>query len=183
MNDCRVPQQLSLWNINLLTVAAASGPGGGTRFAYALTEPMSTGEFYLDWFFTYPLGQLMPRIGTFAISALFKANGRSWAWLDAGDGDVDRYAYFDIENGVQGATSGADVRSTIEDVGDGWYRCTMYSVSQLSEEYSLPDNTTVSMGPANEDDGFGYAGNGTGVFVADVQFSAPGDEYIAPPPP
>lgn len=186
--SCRVSQNLKLWNVGGgLVVANATGPGGGSsaagKFPFSLTEPEATGEFYLDWFFSdvSAKGQVFPLAGPFTISALFKANGRTWAWLDAGDGDVDRYAYFDIENGVLGMTSGADVSSTIEEVGDGWFRCTMYSVSQINPEYGVADNSSMSIGPANEDGGFGYAGNGTGILVADVQFEAPGAE-LAPAP-
>lgn len=185
---CRVPQNLKLWNVGGgLVVANAAGPGGGTSaaglFPFTLTEPNAVGEFYLDWFFSdaSAKGQVFPVGAPFSISALFKANGRAWAWLDAGDGDVDRFAYFDIENGVQGMTSGADVSSTIEDIGDGWFRCTMYSVSQISEEYGVANNSTISIGPADEDGAFGYTGNGTGILVADIRFESAGAE-LSPAP-
>lgn len=181
--NCHVPKNLKLWNANGgLVVTSSVGPGGGTEassfFPFELTEPDVEGEFYLDWFFSdaSAKGQIFPLAAPFAISALFKANGRAWAWLDAGDGDVDRFAYFDIENGVQGVTSGPDVTSTIESIGDGWFRCTLYSVSKMSDEYGVPDNSTVSLGPANEDGAFGYLGKGSGVLVAGVRFDAPGAE-------
>lgn len=182
MKNVRVPQNLKLWNVGGgLTVLNAPGPGGGTQdFAFSVTEPASgVGEFYLDWFFTTPAGQIYPRIGAFTITALFKANGRQWAWLDAGNGVVDRYAYFDIENGVQGATSGPDVTSTITDVGDGWFLCTMHAISESYSEGGSPpfaDNAACSIGPADANDGFGYEANGTGILVARVTFDAPGLE-------
>jgi hypothetical protein len=43
-------------------------------------------------------------------------------WIQLLSGGTSHYANFDIQNGVVGNTSGCS--STIEDFGNGWYRCT-----------------------------------------------------------
>ena len=43
-------------------------------------------------------------------------------WIQLLSGGTSHYANFDIQNGVVGNTSGCS--STIEDYGNGWYRCT-----------------------------------------------------------
>ena len=175
---CRVTQLLHLWNVGgMLGVVETTGPGGIGEYAYALTEPTTEapGEFYIDWFFTTPPGQLYPRAGRFVITAYMKANGRTWGWLDAGDGTIDRFAYFDLESGATGQTSGSDIFSSIEAVGGGWYRCTM-SGEALPAEGVPSDAGTVSIGPADSDGGFGYIGNGTGIKVFGVAFDAPGTD-------
>lgn len=184
-DDCRVPRLLDLWNANggLLVEGGLPGPGGGT-VAFAVTEPVTEGpiEFYLDWFFTMPKGQLYPRPGRFSIAAYMKANGREWAWLDAGNGAVDRYAYFDLAMGDIGETSGPDIVATITSVGGGWFLCEMSGESELYTEGEPPflaDDGTVSIGPADEDGGFGYIGDGTGFLISGVAFEAPGQD-VAP---
>jgi hypothetical protein len=53
-------------------------------------------------------------------SIFFKYVDRQWIQLLSGG--TSHYANFDIQNGVVGNTSGCS--STIEDYGNGWYRCT-----------------------------------------------------------
>ena len=65
------------------------------------------------------LDQLVSSSGVNTISAYVKANASDWAVLEInGVG----YAYFDLQNGVVGSGNSV-VATSIESVGDGWYRC------------------------------------------------------------
>jgi hypothetical protein len=60
------------------------------------------------------------------------------------------YAWFDLSNGTIGNTSG-DIDTTIEDVGNGWYRCSISgnpSAASKSQFYVAETNgsTTISVG-------------------------------------
>ena len=80
---------------------------------------------------------------------------------------VASYANYDLENGVVSA-SGGSVTTSIEDAGDGWYRCvltfTATSTATASIAFFMQSSTTASRGAA-------YAGNGTsGVYIYGAQF-------------
>ncbi len=62
-------------------------------------------------------------------------------------GDGNCWANFDILNGIEG-TSGASTTSSIESVGNGWYRCSAYFNTNISSVVRLyiADNNTSSFG-------------------------------------
>jgi hypothetical protein len=177
---CYLPPSLDLWSAHGGLVVADDESPGGNEEGYSLTEPGSGfGEFYIEWDFTSPTTQPYPRIGPFEIVFWAKANGRHWIWVDAGNGGVNRYAYFDLQNGVVGTVSSPEneLVATIEALQDGWYRCTLRGVtagSGASAEVASADMNGVTFGPADADDSFGYTGNGTGVFLYSPSIDCPG---------
>lgn len=183
-NRARVPSSIDLWTLNDgMTANDDVGPGGGAETGYKLAEANGSGEFYAEWQFTTPQTQLYPQSGDFVVSFFAKADERDWVWVDVGNGAVNRYCYFDLANGAVGTRYSPDdeLVATIEAVGGGWYRCTVYGRSQpYTTNVSPPfysDAAGVSIGPANADDAFGYVGTaGSGVLVAGVSFDAAGLE-------
>ena len=57
----------------------------------------------------------------FTFSIYVKYNNSSFMQF-IGDGDVDHYANFDIQNGILGTNIGSETTASITDVGSGWYR-------------------------------------------------------------
>jgi hypothetical protein len=73
------------------------------------------------------------------------------------NGDTQGFANFDIQNGIAG-TKGTGVTSTIQSVGNGWYRCTVtHSLSIASEMriYAVDSNSA----------GWDSATSSTGAFL------------------
>jgi hypothetical protein len=72
--------------------------------------------------------QLTPHTGVGTFSVYIKKGNVDWALLSSGTGDN---RYFDLANGVLGAT-GTAIDSKIESVGGDWYRCSI-AVANSSE--------------------------------------------------
>jgi len=62
--------------------------------------------------------------GQYTVSVFAKYNTQQWIQLGAGG--IASFANFDIQNGVVGTTNAT---SSIEDYGNGWYRCSLNMVS------------------------------------------------------
>ena len=75
------------------------------------------------------------------------------------------YAFFDLDNGVIGTTSGVD-SSKIEDLGSGWYRCSI--------TYTTTGTTAKGrLYLADSDNSQSYQGNGTsGLYIWGAQLEA-----------
>lgn len=71
----------------------------------------------------------------YVYSMYFKADQNDWAYLAVqGFTGLAISAFFDLTNGVVGATTGADNTSEfIKDVGNGWFRCGIGFTSHASE--------------------------------------------------
>lgn len=73
-----------------------------------------------------------------------------------GTGDVDHYANFDIQNGIVGNT-GSESTASIEDYGNGWYRCIInYNSGTFAGGARLYKTTSLTAGWAS---GGGDAGS------------------------
>ena len=73
-----------------------------------------------------------------------------------GTGDVDHYANFDIQNGIVGNT-GSQSTASIEDYGNGWYRCIInYNSGTFAGGARLYKTTSLTAGLAS---GGGDAGS------------------------
>ena len=89
----------------------------------------------------------------YSCSFYLKAESTNWAIIWCYDGTTASEAYFDLENGVVGNTGGSNFNdATIENVGGGWYRCTLTYTSSTTfvRVYPAFDNGSVG---ANTDDG------------------------------
>jgi hypothetical protein len=73
-----------------------------------------------------------------------------------GTGDVDHYANFDIQNGIVGNT-GSESTASIEDYGNGWYRCIInYNSGTFAGGARVYKTTSLTAGWAS---GGGVAGS------------------------
>ena len=97
---------------------------------------------------------------TFSVYA--KASEREWILLYFNGGGNGGY-YFDVKNGVIGTGLGSNTGTPlIEDVGNGWYRC---SITHLASSSS-----NIQIYIAQSDNAFSYRGDGTsGVYIYGAQ--------------
>ena len=77
------------------------------------------------------------------------------------NGGVNSGQVFDISNGTKGNAIGvAPISSAIEDVGDGWYRCSVYNTNVLNAGVYIAQSNTSAF----------YQGDGTsGVYIYGAQ--------------
>lgn len=151
----------SLWykqvNSITLTLNAATSPDGTSDAAILL--PGTSGG-----------NQEIQQVGNYTaqpytLSVFMKANGYNWGYLWAYD-TSDHSAFFDLSNGVVGNTSGS-VTATIQNVGNGWYRCTMSWTGAVASTRYFSVGSSPSNGSRN------YTGNGTsGSYIYGPQLEA-----------
>ena len=90
-------------------------------------------------------------------------------WFGFADVSGNPVANFDLQNGVVGTTSGT-ITATIENYGNGWYRCSATVTSAVTIDFScfIGLTTSTSAGRAQS-----YQGNGTsGAFLWGAQLEA-----------
>jgi hypothetical protein len=102
--------------------------------------------------------------GTTGSSSIFsfyaKAAERTWVSVLSNSGG---FSYFDIGNGVLGTIQSSSV-GTIESVGSGWYRCTLYNGHGTYGNY---------IGLASANNTSSYTGDGTsGVYIWGAQLES-----------
>jgi len=137
---------------------------GGTDAWSFLVDTSSTTSHFL----TYNHG--FTGVGTVSIYA--KANGYSWFRIYTG-GD---YAYFDVTNGLTGAST-VGISASISSVGGGWYRCSV-AVADLSSSTVL----YINIAQGDEDTVLSGTPSGTtGLFIMNAQVEAGtvATDYIA----
>ena len=103
--------------------------------------------------------------GTHTITVFAKANDRNWLLIR----NAANNAWFDVSNGVVGTVQSGT--GSIENYGNGWYRC---SVTMLSL-------STPAIGISDNNDSYSYQGNGTGslyIFGAQVEQGSYATSYI-----
>ena len=94
--------------------------------------------------------------GTYTASIYLKYNGSQWVQMFFGSqGFGGGHGNFDLLNGVKGSSLGS---SSIEDVGDGWYRCSVTRTTSISASTGLCATLTVSSGTVGRF-GSGVAGS------------------------
>jgi hypothetical protein len=65
-----------------------------------------------------------------AISVYLKGNGKQWGYLSYGaGGGTNTIAWFDLTNGVVGSKGANVVSHSIQSVGNGWYRCSLFTTA------------------------------------------------------
>ena len=99
-----------------------SGQSGydGSNDAWLLTKIAPNGRIY----------QNVSSSGVQTFSVYAKANASNWVQLRL-IGATTEYAYFDLQNGAVGTTF-SDIDSNIEDIGGGWYRCSIVCNNSLT---------------------------------------------------
>lgn len=107
---------------------------------------------------------------TYCYSAYLKADQLDWAVLrvNAMASQV-LSAFYDLTNGVVGATVGADVGTTgIEDVGNGWYRCWFTFTTDSSDTIAV---YIIGLADGNNDEVVALDGTSS-IFVWGAQLEA-----------
>ena len=151
------------WLLNnaLITANSTTAPDG-TSTADSLIESAATGGHFVFSGFTSVSGL------SYTYSVFAKASTRSWLQLATQSGvSTTAWANFDLTNGVVGATGAGITGSSITNVGNGWYRCSMTILASAAGTAGIViaviDANTASRLPS-------YAGNGTsGIFIWGAQ--------------
>jgi len=129
-----------------------SGQSGydGTNNAWLLKRN-TTGARYVQQSLTRPSGQ-------YSFSVYLKAESTDWSYIWAYDGSTTVNAYFDLNNGVVGNTSGLDSTNVVS-VGNDWYRCTITFTQAITSVRIYPAyaNGSISTGTDN------------GIYIQDAQ--------------
>ena len=102
-----------------------------------------------------------------------KAGSLNWGRLQVIDGGNNPRAFFDLQNGVLG-TRLSDINSSIEAVGNGWYRCSIVVNSSA---------TQVRIYPADAD--ADVSGTSGSIYIQNAQLESglvATDYSIAEPP-
>jgi len=150
----------SYWAKGGVTIVANSTTSpNGSLTADSLMETANNVTHFIN--LTTPLTNFVVGL-PYTVSIYIKANGRQWALVDLVN-PSDKYAYFDIVNGVVGTVVGTATAS-IQDAGNGWWRCSITSTST-----SINGGVTIT--PQISDNGPGtYLGDITkGIFIWGAQ--------------
>jgi len=148
-------EQFNLWTPQgtTITADAAVAPDGSTTADKLIENSSSSLHYVTRSTDNYPGG-------THTFSCYVKADTRTWAYLASFDG-VDRGAYFNLSNGTIGAVD-AGASASIQDVGNGWYRCIVTATPTLVWDVSI--QLATGSGVRN------YLGDGTsGLFIWGMQ--------------
>jgi hypothetical protein len=147
------------WTKTATTVTAnATTAPDGTSTADKIVETATTGNHLVR------SGTGVPLNGVNTISVYAKAAERSAVVISL-IGSPFNAAYFDL-SGVQARVLNGGTNATIQNVGDGWYRCSYQTVSLTS----YTNDIYVAMTDDYSRDAIGYTGNGTsGLFLWGAQ--------------
>jgi len=141
------------WTLSA-SIDLTSGQSGydGSNDAWLLKRN-STGSRYVQQTLTRPSGQ-------YSFSVYLKAESTDWVYIWAYDGSTAVNAYFDLNNGVVGNTSGLDSTNVVS-VGNGWYRCSITFTQAI---------TSVRIYPAYAN-GSIATGTDNGIYIQDAQIN------------
>jgi hypothetical protein len=151
------------WSKGLITVTgdAIAGPFGGVTAdklgASAVASPQQC----------YQIGLTFTAI-SYTFSFYAKAAGSNWVAINAFDG-VNRYTYFDLQNGVVGTVAAGDTAS-ISAVGSGWYRCAVTRTASPTASGGL----SIELASANNSPGNVSVNNGVYAWGADIRVTNDG---------
>ena len=138
----------------------------GTTTADKLIEGTLLGDHYIN-------RNITNSNSLFSFSVFAKKSERNFLYLNAFATVPNNFtyvpsAYFNLDNGTVGTVSSAT--ATIQDYGNGWYRCTLNCTSifsQLSASVGMYIMTATANGVST------YLGNGTsGIFIWGAQAEA-----------
>ena len=134
----------------------------GVQDAYLITEDSNLS--------THRIGQASwsQTVTATTVSVFAKSNGRNWIKISNANMAPAMGAWFDIVNGVVGTTEQSNTSASIEDYGNGWYRCTVTYTPNKSNTYP-----TIYL--ADSDNSTSYQGDGvSGVYLWGYQIEVGG---------
>ena len=116
------------WTLNDASVTSGQSGYDGSSDAWLLTK---TGSY----------GQLQQSLSAFSgvhtFSVYIKAGDSNWARVRVGSAPKNS-SFFDLQNGVIGASGTTPIDSNIENIGGGWYRCSITTNISASIVYVYP---------------------------------------------
>ena len=113
-----------------ITPNSAVSPNG-LQNAYKITETSDNGAHYVGqsgW---------NQSIAETSVSVFAKANGIKYIVLGNANMAPSMNTWFDLENGVVGTQNPNTTNATIENYGNGWYRCSISYLPNKSNTYPL----------------------------------------------
>jgi hypothetical protein len=153
------------------SAANAIAAPNGTLTADKIVEDTATGGHYISQSVAVSSGV------TYSASCHMKAAERNLAYLALAT-TPNAIAYFDLSNGTIADSSDSDVLSaTITPVGDGWYRCSVTTIS-TSASTSIRIGLTPSINAGTFPS---YTGDGTsGIYIwgAQLEVGSTATEYL-----
>tara|TARA_R110002126_G_scaffold288934_1_gene443254 strand:- start:78 stop:1940 length:1863 start_codon:yes stop_codon:yes gene_type:complete len=151
------------WSKFNVTVSADSTTApDGTTTADTLTENTATSAHNISRNMTVNIG------ATVTASVFAKYNGRPIQLIHGGSDVVggNVFANFNLQTGTIGLTSGSspDAQATITDVGDGWFRCSITSVTAVTSGFN--NNVSLISNANTSTRAESYTGDGSsGAFI------------------
>ena len=104
----------SPWNTNLVTATSGQSGYDGNTNAWKIDLTGATGNLAVG-------GLSVGNVGTYSVYA--KAGTLNWILLGSQSGNIQ--AYINLSDGSIGTTGALVIEAKTEDVGGGWYRCSM----------------------------------------------------------
>ncbi len=154
------------WARNASSVVSGQAGYDGTTNAWSLVEDATTANHRLV---------SVPSVsGLSTISVYAKAGTRSFFYLRGVQSATPVVGWFNLSTGTVGTVQ-ANGTGKIENVGNGWYRCSL-SIANFESGFE------VYIGLSNADGVTSYAGNGTGNILiqnAQVELGDVATDYIA----
>ena len=153
------------------SVANAIAAPNGTLTADKIVEDTATGGHYVNQLVTVSSGV------TYSASCYMKAAERSLVYLALAT-TPSAIAYFDLSNGTVADSSDPDLLSAIiTPVGDGWYRCSITTVStgtSTNIRIGLTPSITAGTFPSHTGDGT----SGIYIWGAQLEESSTVGQYV-----
>ena len=145
---------ISIDNVSVKEVQGFASPSADSPLgAFKLVEDTSIGQHKLEKGFSIVIGQ------GYTYSIFAKKGERDWIQLRSNQ--TAGNTYFNLSNGTIGTDSSTS--SSIEPIGNGWYKCTVSGVS-------ISTSNTIFTYLADADGSNSYTGDGTsGVYIYGAQ--------------
>lgn len=112
-------------------------------------------------------------VTTYTYSLYAKADGANFVYVFYSNGGVDHGRYFDLTTGVAGNTVGTITGSSVTNVGNGWFRCSITFTGNGLFPAVLPSTTNATGRPSQT----GTTPNGVLVWGAQIELGSTATAY------